>query len=180
MASRKAEKAKAEADKAQAEKEKALLEAEKSRKNNLTKLIVSIIIALVFIIAMSVVLFLIEQKRDDRAELERTQNELLEEDYRNGRKCIPLERASDFVGSTVCVEYYVGYINDNSYYIYLDKEKNGDFQIVIPKRAKIISVAETKERFLNRRVRVNGTIEQYNDSFEIIVNNLDQIELVEQ
>ena len=158
--------------------EKAKIEAEDNRRNNKVKLIILITIVVLAITGLFVGIFLNQQEQNKQAELERKQKEQIEEDYRSGRKCVPLERVSDFVGSTVCVEYYVGYVNSNSYYIYLDKEKNGDFQAVIPTKSKIISVNEAKEKYLNRYIKVNGVVKRYNDSYEIIVNDLDQIEFV--
>lgn len=196
VASREAEKARAEADKARAEKEKAKIEAianlrkqkiliekakieaEDNRRNNKVKLIILITIVMLVITGLFVGFFLKQQEQSEQAELERKQKAQIEEDYKNGRRCIPLERVSDFVGSTVCVEYYVGYVNSNSYYIYLDKEKNSEFQAVVPTKAEIISINEAKEKYLNRYIKVNGTIKRYNDSYEIIVIDLDQIELV--
>lgn len=196
VASREAEKARAEADKARAEKEKAKIEAianlrkqkiliekakieaEDNRRNNKVKLIILITIVMLVITGLFVGFFLKQQEQSEQAELERKQKAQIEEDYKNGRRCIPLERVSDFVGSTVCVEYYVGYVNSNSYYIYLDKEKNSEFQAVVPTKAEIISINEAKEKYLNRYIKVNGTIKRYNDSYEIIVIDLDQIEFV--
>ena len=202
MATQQAEKAKAEAEKAKAEKAKAEVDkerikleaeaiAEKSksfkdvakyeiekerRKNRITIICFCIIAVIIFALIGMNIYF--NDKEDQKAkEQEASEQAKLEDDYRNGRKCIPIERASDFVGNSVCVEYYVGYINSNTYYIYIDKEKNGQFQTIIPKKSNIIDVSEAREKFLNSRIEVRGTIERYKDTCEIKVTSLDQIKI---
>ena len=197
VATQEAEKAKAEASRAREEKErvrietaadirkakfqkeKAAIEAEANNKNNRVKLAITLILAIVALVGIAVWIVTDWQEQKRQEQIEQEAAEQLEEDYRNGRKCLPAERVPDFVGSTICVDYYVGYINSNSYYIYLDQEKNGQFQTIIPIKQNIITKANAKDVYLNKHIEVRGLVKKYNDSYEIVVTDLDQIRILE-
>lgn len=60
----------------------------------------------------------------------------LEEDYKNGRKCIPVERVADFIGNkNVCVDFYANYINESNKYVFIDNAKKRQFCTDGPKRS---------------------------------------------
>lgn len=60
--------------------------------------------------------------------------------------------------------------------------KNNDFAAIVRKEKNILTVAQAKEKYLNRRVRVRGTIKYYDSAkykyHEIIVDDLSQIEVL--
>lgn len=102
----------------------------------------------------------------------------LEEDYRNGRVCIPVERVADFYGEkNVCIDFYASYINDSKYYVFIDDEKNGTFALMASKN--LISETEAKARYLNKHLEVRGAIIKYEDTFEIKIEDLSQIKILE-
>lgn len=171
--------AESETKRADALREKARLEAKTAEKKNKVTLVVIAIITVIAAVALGS-LFILSDSNSKREEKQKAEEAAqLEEDYKNGRKCIPVERAADFVGHNVCVDYYVGYVNSNSYFIYLDNEKNGSFQIIIPKKSKLINVSDAKKNYLNKHIEVRGLIEEYNGAYEIKVTDLGQIKISE-
>lgn len=164
-------------EKIKAEAEKAAREAELHEKKDRQLFIVKIVVAIVVLCAIGAGIFFFAQNNENNRQKEAEEKAQLEKDYENGVKCITPDMAEKFVGKNVCVDYYVGYVNSNSYYIYLDEKKEGDFQVIITKKSKILSVNEAKEKYLNKNISVRGTLEKYKDAYEIKVTNLDQITL---
>lgn len=106
------------------------------------------------------------------------------EDKKSGKTCVELDELAEYMGiPNVCVEYVVGDISSNSTWIYLNRTKNTDFAVLIRKEDGLISVADAKARFLNKRVRARGTIRYYDSEkykyHEIIISDLSQVEVVE-
>jgi hypothetical protein len=102
----------------------------------------------------------------------------LEEDYRNGRTCIPVEKVADYVEiKGVCVDFYATYINDSPNYVFIDNTSGGNFLLMIPK--DLISEAEALAKYLNQHIEARGKIEKYKDKFEIIITDLSQIKIIE-
>ena len=171
-------KARSEAQTAKLEAEKAYSEMQQAEISSKTKKIIWMIIsALVLAGIITFAIFKIVDS-NEAARREAEEAAQLEEDYINGRKCIPVEKAANYVGSSgVCVDFYAGYINDSPYYIFIDNKKNGTFQLMISK--KIITEKEAKEKYLNKHLNARGTITKYEDSYEIKISDLDQITILE-
>ncbi len=164
-----------DAEKLRVKERMAELEAETLAKSNKRKTIAWIVCGIVCLVALitSVIVFNIKNENDKQLAAE--EKAKLEEDYRNGVKCITPDMASNYVGNNVCVEYYIGYVNSNKYYVYRDENKSGSFQVIIPNSAKILTVNEAKDKYLHKKVTVRGTLEQYKDAYEIKVTKLEQI-----
>lgn len=174
LETQKAIKARAYADKAKAEEKKAEIDANVAINQTKTRRIVATIIAIVAVIGIFAGIWSIidhnnrteQQKADEAAKLE--------EDYKNGRICIPVERVADFLNSKgVCVDFYANYINDSPKYVFIDSTKNGNFALMISK--ELISEADAKTNYLNKHLEARGTIIKYNDTYEIKIEDLSQI-----
>ena len=134
----------------------------------------ALILLVVVVIAsgLSILNLIKNQNEKNRQEEERLSK--LEEDYRNGRECIPIERVADFNGSeNVCVDFYANYIGSSDYYIFIDNAKNGTFALMISK--KIISESDAKSKYLNKHLEARGSIIQYENTYEIKITDLSQI-----
>jgi len=175
----KAIKAVAEADKAKSEKEKAKIEADASIKKSRTKLVLAIVVAICLLVTVVVWAWAVngENSREDQRIAD--EKAALEEDYKNGRKCIPVERVADFLDSKgVCVDFYANYINDSKNYVFADNSKNGTFALVISK--DLLSVDEANAVYSGKHLEARGTITKYNDTYEIKITNLNQIRVLDE
>lgn len=139
--------------------------------------ITAITLTICAIIAFGILIIIRKQREDNLKRQKEEEAAQLEQAYLDGTKCMPIERVKDFVGKNVCVEYYVGDVKDNSYFIYLKDNGQELFEIVISKKLKILTKEEAKNDFLNKRVQVRGEIKIYKDSYEIMPTSLSQIEL---
>lgn len=180
MENKKAIRATADAAKATADVRIAEVEMKKVKTKSRLRALTALVIACAIVACGGIGLGIYQDMQNRQAEAERIAVMELENSYRNGRTCIPVERASDFLGATnVCVDFYCHYINDSPYSVFVDDEKNGTFALMIPK--KLISEAEAKEKYLNRHIEARGTIEFYepNNTYEIKITNLSQITVKE-
>ncbi|MBQ7201907.1 NERD domain-containing protein [Candidatus Saccharibacteria bacterium] len=170
-------KARSEALTAKSEADKAYSEMQKEEISSKTKKIIwSVIGALVLAGIITFAIFRIVEN-NEIAKREAEEEAQLEEDYRNGRKCIPVEKVADYVGNSgVCVDFYAGYINESPYYVFVDNKKNGIFSLMISK--KLISENEAKSNYLNKHLNARGTITKYEDTFEIKISDLTQITIL--
>lgn len=167
-----------EASRARAESSKAWHELEREELKTKSKKIFAIVLIIIFGIAAAcaIGLYVAEQNRIARLEAERL--EQLEEDYKNGRECIPVERVADFVNSkNVCVDFYANYINDSKYYVFIDNAKYGTFALMISK--DLISKSDANAKYLNKHLQARGSITKHEDTYEIEVKDLSQISIVQ-
>ena len=83
----------------------------------------------------------------------------------------------------VCVEYSVGYIGSNRYYIYLNPEKNSDFSVLIS--AEDITQTDAEKTYLGKYIRVYGEVTRYEykhsgkQIYQIKLSSLENITIVE-
>lgn len=174
LETQKAIKAKEDAKKAASEDSRAEKELEKEKTRSKTRKIVTVILGAVILIAIIAGVGIYIDRQNKIAQQEADQLAQLEEDYRNGRKCIPVERVADFLGSkNVCVDFYANYINESKKYVFIDNAKNGNFALMISK--DLISKDDAISKFLNKHLEARGSIIKYNDTFEIKISNLSQI-----
>ena len=174
LETQKAIKAKAYADKAKAEEKKAEIDANVAINRIKTRKSIAIITAIVAVIAIIAGIWIIIDRNNRTEQQKADEITKLEEDYKNGRVCIPVERVADFLNSKgICVDFYANYINDSPKYIFIDHTKNGNFALMIPK--ELISETDAKTNYLNKHLQARGTITKYNNTYEIIVTDLSQI-----
>ena len=185
----KARKASADARKLEAKNEKRRIDLEAKKEENKNKFrkqikiaFVTLFIALIGFIAFY---FYSNQKASEEqkaiAEQQQQQQQAeLERDYKSGAKCIPVDKLEEYLGNNVCIEFNVTYINSNDYFIYLDNQKGGNTQAAIPQNKKILTTEEATEKYLYKTIRVRGELEKYQDSYEIIVSDLNQIEIISE
>lgn len=166
--------AKEYAKKAESEDSRAEKELEKEKTRSRARKIVATIFGIVVLIAIVAWVGIYIDGQNKIAQQEADQLAQLEEDYRNGRKCIPVERVADFMGNkNVCVDFYANYINESKKYVFIDNAKNGNFALMISK--DLISKDDATSKFLNKHIEARGSITKFNDTYEIEISNLSQI-----
>lgn len=166
--------AKEYAKKAASEDSRAEKELEKEKTRSKTRKIVAAIFGIVVLIAIVAGVGIYIDGQNKIAQQEADQLAQLEENYRNGRKCIPVERVANFIGSkNVCVDFYANYINESKNYVFIDNAKNGNFALIISK--DLISKNDATSKFLNKHLEVRGFITKFNNTYEIEISNLSQI-----
>lgn len=174
LETQKAIRAKEEADKARSEDSKAEKELEKQRTKSKTAKIIIIVIAIIIGILAIAGLGIYIDGQNKIAQQKAEESAQLEEDYKNGRVCIPVERIADFLDAkNVCVDFYANYINSSSYYVFIDNGKNGNFALMISK--DLISESDAKNKYLNKHLTARGSITKYEDTYEIKITDLSQI-----
>ena len=177
LETQRATKTKAEADIAKSEAEKAYTEMEKEEIKSKTLRVVVGVLAVLLIVGGIVGIAVYVNEQNKIAKQKEDEAAQLEEDYKNGRKCIPVERAADYVGNSVCVDFYATYINDSKNFVFIDNAKNGSFNLMLPK--KLISKEDAEAQYLNKHLNARGTISKYNDTYEIKITALNQLKVVE-
>ncbi len=174
LETQKAIKARANAQKAQAEERKAMIDASASEKKAKARLAGIIIISLVSLLVLATGIWIVIDKNNRESQRIAEEEAQLVEDYKNGRKCIPVEQVSEYVNSKgVCVDFYASYINESPKYVFIDNAKNGTFALMISKQ--LLSRQDATSTYLNKHLEARGTITKYKDDFEIIIEDLSQI-----
>ncbi len=153
--------------------------SENRKKKQGTALIVLLAVFIISVIVI-VVINLVKAESEKAKQREQAEQALIE-DKKSGKTCISLDELADYVGTkNACVEYVVGDVSETKSTIYLNRVKNTDFATVIWKDRNLITAAEAKEKYLNKRVRVRGTIKYYDSAkykyHEITLEDLSQIE----
>ena len=162
----------------QIEKETAIEKAKIKAQSDKRRAVLALFLAIILLVGIVVVLLMFNSKQKQEELRIAEVKAQLEEDYKNGRQCIPVERVADFSGyKGVCVDFYASYINDSSKYVFVDNARGGSFTAMIPKI--IISESEAKAQYLNKHLEVRGDIKEYNGSYEILVTNNSQITIRE-
>ena len=92
----------------------------------------------------------------------------------------PAHEASRYLGQFVCVEFRVASTQDTDIGVYLSSPDVGDgpFRSVVVPEWQDCWAEGPERRFLDRRVRVRGTVEQHLGMPQIILGDCAQIELV--
>jgi len=88
--------------------------------------------------------------------------------------------ASRHLGQFVCVEYRVASTEDTDLAVYLSSPDVGDgpFRTAVVREWQDCWAEGPEKRFLERRVRVRGTVEQHLGMPQIVLGDCAQIELV--
>ena len=174
LETQKAIKAQADAAKAKSEEKIAEIDAITTKEKTKARLVIGIILSIIVLIGMAVGVWAIIDKNNREAERLAAERAQLEEDYKNGRVCIPIEKVADYLRQKgVCVDFYANYINDSKNYVFIDNAKNGTFTLMIPKT--ILNEEEAISRYLNKHLEARGTIIKYEDTYEIEITDLSQI-----
>lgn len=173
----------------QARAKTAELEYEQNMKSEKRKSITAGVVLTIALIMILVAIILkitdmnstADQNRREREE----QEQALIEDKKAGKTCIEISELKDFVGTkNACVEFIVGDVADRSNSLYLNRTVNTDFAAVIWKSSNIIDYNTAKNMYLNKRIRVRGTITYYDTEkykyHRIVVSDLSQIEILDQ
>lgn len=170
----------ARARQANTEYEKALVSEYRKKKQGAISLVLLafFVVAVIIIIATN----LIKARAEEARQREQAEQALIE-DKKSGKTCIGLDELASYVGTkNACVEYVIGDISETKSTIYLNRVKNTDFAAVIWKDKNLITSAKAKETYLNKRVRVRGTIKYYDGTkykyHEITIEDLSQIEIL--
>lgn len=174
LETQKAISAKEYAKKAASDDSRAEKELEKEKTKSKTKKIVATIFGTVVLIAIAAGVWVYIDGQNKIAQQEADRLVQLEEDYRNGRKCIPVERVADFIGNkNVCVDFYANYINESKGYVFIDNVKKGNFALMVPK--DLISKDTATSKYLNKHLEARGSIAKFNNTYKIKISNLSQI-----
>ena len=153
------------------------------RKKKTSTIFAVIIVAAIVVVIVALVIHFLRSDKEAREQAEQAEQALVE-DKKSGKTCVGLGELAEYAGiKNVCVEYIVGNIADNDTWIYLNRVTNTDFAAIIRKEKNILTVVQAKDKYLNRRVRVRGTIKYYDSArykyYEIIVDDLSQIEILQ-
>ncbi len=174
LETQKAIKAQADAAKAKSEEKIAEIGAMTTRRKIKARLIIGIILSIVALIGIGFGIWTIIDRNNREAERIAEEKAQLEEDYKNGRVCIPVEKVADYLHQKgVCVDFYANYINDSTYYVFIDNTKNGTFALMISK--DLLTEEEANLNYLNKHLEARGTITKYEDTYEIEISDLSQI-----
>lgn len=174
LETQKAIKAQADAVKAQSEEKIAEIDAITTKKKIEARLIVGVLLSIVILVGIGFSVWTIIDKNNREAERIAEEKAQLEEDYRNGRVCIPVERVANYLYQKgVCVDFHANYINDSKNYIFIDNTKNGIFALMISKN--ILTEEEAISNYLNKHLEARGTITKYDGTYEIEISDLSQI-----